>query len=132
MHAHLRRLEQSRPGADDPGDIRGRHAAGLDVAGKADAAQPAAAPGFFAALGEPGVVGRFRRTVQDPLVVAAVVLHDHGSLVRQGIGRNEVAATKFDRVDPEFPRGGFHHPLQQESGLPAGRRPVPRPPAPCW
>ena len=81
----------------------------------------AAAAGFFPTLGEPGIVGQFRSPIQNRPVIAAVVLHDHRGLVREGIGRDEVAAANFHRIDPKLSCGFFHYPLHQEGCFrPAG------------
>src|SRR5262249_43036277 len=67
------RLVEADAGAERAGEARGRDAGGLDVAGHADAAQPATARRFGAARGKAGVIGDLQHPREYLREVAAVV-----------------------------------------------------------
>ena len=114
-------FEQAGARAERADHGRRRDAAGLDIGGDADAAILAAVRGFLAARLEAGVIGRVQRHLQRRLIVAAVVLQRDRRLVREGVGRDEVAAAQFGRVDPQFVGREIDDALQQERRLgPAG------------
>ena len=74
---------QADAGAQAADRFRGRDAAGLDVAGEADAAQLAFGLGLLLARGEAGVVDRLQRDVERRAEIADVIGHDHGRLMRE-------------------------------------------------
>ena len=69
----LAALVETHAGAERADRGRGRDAAGLDVAGEADAAELALAFEARLAAGEIGVVGQLQRLVERRVVVAGVV-----------------------------------------------------------
>ena len=80
---HFRGFPQADAGAEAADRLRRRDAAGLDVAGDADAAQLAFALCLRLARGEAGIVDRLHRRIQRGAEVADVVGHDHRGLVRK-------------------------------------------------
>ena len=85
-----------------------------------------------AACFEAGIVGRLQRGVERREVVAAVVLQRDRRLVREGVGRDEVAAADLDAVDAGVVRDGDRPAAPAGRSLPAGRRRDRRRPARCW
>ena len=70
---------------------------------------------------KPGIIGGLQRHLQGRLVIAAVVLQRDRRLVREGVGRDEIAAAQFGRVDAELVGGEIDDAFQQEGRLrPAG------------
>ena len=119
--ADLGTLPQAHARAERADDRRRGDAAGLDVAGDADAAQPAAPLGFRLAGREALVVGELERLIQRRLVVARVVHEGHRRLVREGVLRDEVLPAELGRVHPDLARRLVEQDLEQERGLgPAG------------
>ena len=115
VHAHFAAFEQARTRTQGAGDIAGRQAAGLDVAGVANAAQQAlGGTGGFALL-KPGGVAQALGGCQAAQVVARVVLQRHRRLVRPGI--DEVALADFVLRQAQFPAATRHQSLNQVSGL---------------
>ena len=84
IDADLGGFPQADAGAEAADRLRRRDAAGLDVAGDADAAQLAFGLGLRLAGGEAGVVDRLHRGIQRGAEIADVIGHDHGRLVREG------------------------------------------------
>src|SRR5450432_2575177 len=78
IDAHFGGFPQADAGAEAADRLRGRDAAGLDVAGETDAAQLAFRLGFGLARGEAGIVDRLQRNVERGAEIADVVGHDHG------------------------------------------------------
>src|SRR5439155_24785228 len=76
----------------DQSALEGPEAAHLDVAGHADAEQPAVAPfEALALLGAQGIVaGDLERARERPIVLAAVVVLPRRRRVGEGVGRDEV------------------------------------------
>src|SRR6185295_18995904 len=81
MDPHLARLEQAGPGAEPAGDVRGRDAAGLDVAGVAEAALPALGLRRRLPRLEAGGIGHLDRLVE----VGGIVAHVVGQADRGGV-----------------------------------------------
>ena len=102
---------QAHAGAEAADRFRGRDAAGLDVAGEADAAQLALFPGLVFARGEAGIVDRLQRRIERGAEIAGVVGHDDRRLIRKL--RDKILAAQFRRIDLQLPRRGFHHPFEQ-------------------
>ena len=121
--ADLRALPQADAGAERAHHRRGGDAAGLDVAGEADAAQLAAPLGLGLARREAGIVGELQRLVERRLVVADVVHQRHGRLVGEGVLRDEVLAAELGRVLAQLVRRLVH---QVSSRNDASGRPAPR------
>ncbi len=83
IDANLGGFPQADAGAETADRFRGRDAAGLDVAGDADAAQLAFLPGLFLAGREAGIVDRLHRGVERRAEIADIIGHDDGGLVRE-------------------------------------------------
>ncbi|GBD42175.1 hypothetical protein HRbin39_01564 [bacterium HR39] len=115
--AHLGTLPQPHARTEADGRLGGRHAAGLDVAGDADAAELALRLRLPAALLEVGVVGELQRPVETGLVVAGVVDQRHRRLVGEGVLRDEVAPADLGAVDAELARRRVHQRLHQIARL---------------
>ncbi len=103
-------------------------AGAFDVTGDADADMAALRAQLRLLLGEEvAVADHLQRLVEDRLVIAAVVgerrevLIDDLVVVRESIGRDEVAPADFGPVDFEFVRRDVQEPLDDEDAvLPAG------------
>ena len=119
IDAHFGGFPQADAGAEAADRFRRRDAAGLDVAGDADAAQLAFGLGFRLARREAGVIDRLHRGVERGIKVADVIGHDHGRLVREL--RDEVLAAQFGRIDLQLPRRRLHQPFHHETCLGAAR-----------
>ena len=106
---------QADAGAEAADRFRGRDAAGLDVAGEADAAQLAFGLRLGLARREAGIVDRLHRGVERGAEIADVIGHDDRGLVREL--RDEVLAAQFAGIDLQLPRRGFHQPFHHEAGF---------------
>ena len=115
IDADFRRLPQADAGAEAADRLRRRDAAGLDVAGDADAAQLAFRLRLGLAGGEAGIVDRLHRGVERGVKVAGVIGHDHRRLIREA--GDEVLPAQFGRIDLQLPRRGLHQPLEHEARL---------------
>ena len=73
---------------------RGRHGAGLDIGGDADAAQLATFCRLLPSLLEAGVIGRFHRHVECLEVIATVIGERNRRRIGIGVVRDEVAPAK--------------------------------------
>ena len=115
VHPHLARFEQARARAQCARDVGGRQAAGLDVAGVAEPAQPALPRGLRLAGREAGDVGELDGAREVGFVVAGVV----GEADRRCIGEaaDEVAPADLRGVELHFARGGLHQALDHVGGL---------------
>ncbi len=98
--------------AHGAGHARRRHARGFDVAGHADAGEPAAAGGGGAARGEGIVAAGGQRLGHHVRKIAAVIGRADRRLVGHRRGRHEVAAAQFGAVEAEFARRGIGQPLE--------------------
>ena len=58
-----------------------------------------------------------KQQVKAGLVVAALVGEASGRGVREGVGRDEVAAAQLGRVEARLPREQVHQPLGEVGGL---------------
>ena len=119
VDANFRAFPKADAGAQRAHGRRGRDAAGLDIGGNADAAQQSLAGGFGLALVDVGVVRQLQRLVEGLRIVAAIVAHDDGRLVRE-LG-HEVLAAELGGVAADFARGDFHQPLHHEGRLRTAR-----------
>ena len=115
IDAHFSGFPQADAGTETADRLRRRDAAGLDVAGDADAAQLAFGLGLGLAGGEAGIVDRLHRRIQRGAEIADVIGHDHRRLVREG--GDEVLAAQFRRIDLQLPRRRFHQPFDDETGF---------------
>ena len=106
MHADLAGFEEARARAEAAGDVRGRDAAGLDVAGVAQSAKLPAPERLLAPLLEAGDVGDLQGRTERRLVVAGVVAQRDRRLVRELA--DEVAPSQLDRVELHFACRGLH------------------------
>src|SRR6185312_325398 len=115
----LCRFPKPDAGAERADRLRRRDAAGLDIAGEANAPQLAALLRRLAALREAGIVGLLHGGVEGGAEIAGVVVHDDRRLVRE-LG-DEVDAAELRRAHAELARGRLHRALDQVAGLgPAG------------
>ena len=124
VHADRGGLIETGPRAERTDHCGGSDAAGLDIAGEADATQLPAGLGFRLAGRHAGIVagaegGRKRR-----LVVAGVVHQGHGRLVGKLVRLDEVPAADFRGVDAQLPGGLVDDPLQQVGRLRTARAAV--------
>src|SRR5205823_888045 len=90
------------PGGIAAALVRRRRAAALDVAGEADAHDPARGAGGVALPQQLRVVAVREQRVERLGVVAAVVGEAGDGAVGEGVGGNEVAAADLHRVDPQL------------------------------
>ena len=121
VHAHFAHFKQTHAGAQGKRHLRGREAAGFNVAGEADAALLAVRFGFRPAVGKAGVVRVGEGFVQTRVVVAGVVGEGDGGFVRKVARLDEVAAAQIRGIHADFPRRGFHQPFHHVGGFrPAG------------
>ena len=121
---------QADAGAEAADRLRGRDAAGLDVAGEADAAQLAFRLRLGLARREAGIIDRLHRGVERGAEIADVIGHDDGRLVREL--RDEVLAAQFRRIDLQLPRRGFHQPFDHEARLGPARAAIGVDRRWCW
>ena len=117
MHAHLGALVEAGARAELAGHHRGRHGAGLDIGGDADAAQLAARRRFLATLLEARVVGGFESHVERLEIIAAVVGERHRRGVGEGVVGDEVAPAELHRVDLHLARRAIDEALDDIAGL---------------
>ncbi len=119
MHAHLAGLEQAGARTERAGDVRRRDAAGLDVAGVAEAALHALGRRGGLARGEALHVGHLERLVEVRRVVADVVGEAHRRRVRKR--GDEVLPADGGRVHLHVARALLDQALDDVGGLrPAG------------
>ena len=119
IDAHFRGLPQADAGAERADRGARRDAAGLDVGGEADAALHALLGALRLAGGEARVVGKLQRLAHGGVVVAGIVGHDDGRLVRER--GDEVLAAELGRVAAGLACRHLHQALDHEGGLrPAG------------
>ena len=115
VHAHLAAFKQTGPRAQSAGYVAGRQAAGLDVAGVANAAQQAFGLASAAPCGKAGHVAQLVGVLQAGMEVARVVLQRHRGLVREL--SDEVATANFVLAQAQLKRGAAHNALEQVSGF---------------
>ena len=109
----------------DPARFPGAEAADFHIAGDADAERLPAfgpTPRLFGA--ERRVAARIEREVERPFIVAAVVGESGRGAVGEPVGRDEVAAADFRRVEPEPAGEHIQRPLDQVGRLRAARPPI--------
>ena len=111
--ADLGALPQADAAAERADHRRGRDAAGLDVAGQADAAQLALGLRGRAPAGEARVVGELERLVERGLVVAGVVHQRDRRLIGEGVLGDEVLAPQLRRIAPGLTGRGLDDGLEQ-------------------
>ena len=102
---HLGGFPKTHAGAELADQRRRRHAAGLDVSRKADAAQLAVALGFALALAEALVVVDLQRLLQRSVVVAGVIERRDGSLIRERL--DEILLAQVGGIHAELARADF-------------------------
>ena len=125
----LRRFPQADAGAERAHRRRRGDAARLDIGREADAAQLAAPLRLARAGREALVVGDLQRLVERRAVVARVVAHDHGRLMRKA--RDEVAPAELGGILAAARAPPPPSAARPRRSLPAARRPGRRRPARC-
>ena len=98
VDSHFRRFPKADAGAKGTDRLGRRDAAGLDVAGHADAAQLAIGLGLGLAGREAVIVGGLHGGVERSTEIAAIIGHDHRRLVRE-LG-DEVLAPQVRGLTP--------------------------------
>src|SRR5579871_1666831 len=83
IDAYLRRFPKADAGPEASDRLRGRNAAGLDVAGEANAPQFPFGLRLGLASGKTGVIDRLQRRVQRSAEIPCVIGKDHRRLMRE-------------------------------------------------
>ena len=109
---HLGGFPQADAGAELADERGRRHAAGLDVGRKADAAQFAVALGFALALAETFVVVDLQRLLQRGVVIAGVIERGHRGLIRERF--DEILLAQIGGIDAQFARADFDQALDHK------------------
>ena len=128
---HRRYFIEPGPRAERAGHRRRRHAARLDIARHAEAAQLALTARCGAALLEAGIVGVFERHIERGEIVAAVIGERDRRLVGIGGRGDEVAAAQFGAGRSSARARPGRRCARSDSSPRAGRRRDRRRPARC-
>ena len=127
---HLGQFPEPDAAAERADRLARRNPAGLDIGRDADAAQLVMAGGFALALAEAVVVGDLQRLLQRGVIVAGIVVHDHGRLVRKCL--DEVLLAQIGGIHAHLARADLRSTARPRRSPPDARRRGRRRPARCW